>query len=136
MRSRGLLLGRRRSSSRARATVTKGWRHLRCRDPSAPLTWPLAGRHEGLRIVGPHGLRVRGDNRAPLGRAGPRDRLGAAQRQPSPWRALVVPITGDKSGRWHIAFAVIPHPVAAPGTGGVVAVEGGVAVAVELSPLR
>jgi putative transposase len=50
-------------------------------------------------------------------------------------RALVVPITGDKSGRWHIAFAVIPDPVAAPGTGGVVTVEGGVAVAAELSLL-
>ena len=79
-------------------------------------------------------MRVRSDNRGPLGRAGPRDRLDVAQRQPSPC-ALVVPITCDKSGRWHIAYAVIPDPVAAPCTGGVVAVEGGVAVAAELSLL-
>ena len=42
-------------------------------------------------------------------------------------------ITGDRSGRWHIAFAVIPAPIPAPGTGGVVGVDRGVTVAVGLS---
>ena len=41
--------------------------------------------------------------------------------------------TADRAGRWHIAFAVIPDPIPAPGTGGVVGVDRGVAVAVALS---
>jgi putative transposase len=39
----------------------------------------------------------------------------------------------DRSGRWHIAFAVIPEPVAGPGDGSVVGVDRGVAVSVALS---
>jgi transposase len=42
-------------------------------------------------------------------------------------------ITADRSGRWHIAFAVIPDPIPAPGTGEVVGVDRAVAVAVALS---
>ena len=47
------------------------------------------------------------------------------------WRSYR--ITRDRAGRWHIAFAVIPEPIAAPGTGEVVGVDRGVAVAVALS---
>jgi len=42
-------------------------------------------------------------------------------------------VTRDRAGRWHIAFAVIPEPVPAPGTGEVVGVDRGVTVAVALS---
>jgi transposase len=42
-------------------------------------------------------------------------------------------ITRERAGRWHIAFAVIPEPIPAPGTGGVVGVDRGVTVAVALS---
>jgi len=42
-------------------------------------------------------------------------------------------ITRDRAGGWHIAFAVTPEPVAAPGTGEVVGVDRGVSVAVALS---
>jgi len=42
-------------------------------------------------------------------------------------------ITAERAGRWHIALAVIPDPIPAPGTGGVVGVDRGVAVAVALS---
>jgi putative transposase len=42
-------------------------------------------------------------------------------------------ITGDRSGRWHIAFAAVREPIPAPGTGGVVAVDRGGTVAVALS---
>ena len=42
-------------------------------------------------------------------------------------------ITLDRAGRWHIALAVIPEPIPAPGAGGVVGVDRGVAVAVALS---
>jgi putative transposase len=47
------------------------------------------------------------------------------------WRSYR--ITGERAGRWHIAFAVIPEPIPAPGTGGVVGVDRGVTVAVALS---
>jgi len=42
-------------------------------------------------------------------------------------------ITSDPAGRWHVAFAVIPDSIPASGTGGVVGVDRGVAVAVALS---
>ena len=42
-------------------------------------------------------------------------------------------VTLDRSGRWHIAFAVIPDPIPGPGDGSVVGVDRGVAVSVALS---
>ncbi|MGN9783187.1 RNA-guided endonuclease InsQ/TnpB family protein [Nonomuraea sp. ZG12] len=42
-------------------------------------------------------------------------------------------VTRDTSGRWHVAFAAIPEPIPAPGTGEVVGVDRGVAVSAALS---
>ncbi|GHE25995.1 IS element transposase [Streptosporangium violaceochromogenes] len=42
-------------------------------------------------------------------------------------------ITRDAAGRWHVAFAAIPQPIPAPGTGEVVGVDRGVAVSAALS---
>jgi putative transposase len=42
-------------------------------------------------------------------------------------------VTMDRAGRWHVAFAVIPKPVPAPGNGQAVGVDRGVAVAAALS---
>jgi transposase len=42
-------------------------------------------------------------------------------------------ITCDRAGRWHLAFAVIPEPIAAPGTGEVVGVDRGVTVSAAFS---
>jgi putative transposase len=42
-------------------------------------------------------------------------------------------ITRDRAGRWHVAFAVIPDPIASPGTGRTVGVDRGVAVSAALS---
>ena len=42
-------------------------------------------------------------------------------------------VTRDRAGRWHIAFAVIPGPVPAPGNGQVVGIDRGVAVSAALS---
>ena len=42
-------------------------------------------------------------------------------------------VTMDRAGRWHIAFAVIPAPVPAPGNGQVVGIDRGVAVSAALS---
>lgn len=42
-------------------------------------------------------------------------------------------VTMDRSGRWHIGFAVIPDPIPAPGDGEVVGVDRGVAITAALS---
>jgi putative transposase len=42
-------------------------------------------------------------------------------------------VTRDRAGRWHIAFAVIPEPIPAPGNGHVVGVDRGVTVSAALS---
>ena len=42
-------------------------------------------------------------------------------------------ITCDRAGRWHIAFAAIPAPIAAPGTGKVVGLDRGIAISAALS---
>jgi putative transposase len=42
-------------------------------------------------------------------------------------------VTRDRAGRWHIAFAVIPAPVCAPGNGEVIGIDRGVAVSAALS---
>jgi len=42
-------------------------------------------------------------------------------------------VTIDRAGRWHVAFAVIPDPVAAPGNGQVVGIDRGVVVSAALS---
>lgn len=42
-------------------------------------------------------------------------------------------VTRDAAGRWHVAFAVIPEPIPAPGTGEVVGVDRGVTVSAALS---
>ena len=39
----------------------------------------------------------------------------------------------DRAGRWHVAFAAVPGPVPAPGTGEVVGIDRGVAVSAALS---
>jgi len=42
-------------------------------------------------------------------------------------------VTLDRAGRWHVAFAVIPEPVPAPGNGRTVGIDQGVAVSAALS---
>jgi putative transposase len=42
-------------------------------------------------------------------------------------------ITRDRAGRWHVAFAVVPKPVPAPGTGEAVGVDRGVVITAALS---
>ncbi|MEV8633278.1 transposase [Streptosporangium sp. NPDC051023] len=42
-------------------------------------------------------------------------------------------VTRDRAGRWHVAFAAVPEPVPAPGTGEAVGVDRGVAVSAALS---
>jgi putative transposase len=42
-------------------------------------------------------------------------------------------VTRDRAGRWHIAFAHLPDPIAGPRDGGVVGIDRGVAVSAALS---
>jgi transposase len=96
-------------------------------------TWRKAAMHQGFRIVG-----------------GQASRIVMLSRK---WAAVLVPkvgwvrfrltrvlpdaksyrVTRDRVGRWHLAFAVIPPPIPAPGTGEVVGVDRGVRVSAALS---
>jgi putative transposase len=112
--------------------LDQGWRGFFAGTHRRP-RWRKAGEHEGLRIVGPQAVRVRRDNRARSSVLVPK--IGwvsfKASRALAGWKSYR--ITGERAGRWHIAFAVIPEPIPAPGVGGVVGVDRGVAVAVALS---
>ena len=104
-------------------------------NPAGRPSWRKAGRHEGFRIVG------RGrqwDVRRVSGKAGQvwvpkagwiRFRWSRAV----PAGAKSYRVTMDRAGRWHVAFAVIPAPVPAPGNGQAVGIDRGVAVSAALS---
>ena len=99
-------------------------------------TWRKAGRHEGFRIVGKRGRQwdVRRVSR----------RVGQVWVPKAGWVRFrwsrAVPagvksyrVTMDRAGRWHVAFAVVPGPVPAPGNGHAVGIDRGVAVSAALS---
>lgn len=96
-------------------------------------TWRKADQHEGFRVVGPQATRVVMLNRKWARVLVPkvgwvRIRLSRAVPDAKSYR-----ITRDRVGRWHLAFAVMPPPIPAPGTGEVVGVDRGVAVSAALS---
>ena len=104
-------------------------------NPAGRPSWRKAGRDEGFRIVG------RGsqwDVRRVSRKAGQVwvPKAGWVRFR---WSRAVPPgvksyrVTMDRAGRWHVAFAVIPAPVPAPGNGQVVGIDRGVAVAAALS---
>ncbi len=97
-------------------------------------TWRKAGKHEGFRQVAVKPRHITRLNR----------RYGQVWIPKVGWvrfrwtRTLAdtvksYRVTLDRSGRWHIAFATIPDPIARPGDGSVVGVDRGVAVSVALS---
>lgn len=97
-------------------------------------TWRKAGWHEGFRIVAVKPGEVRrlsrqvGEVRIP--------KVGWVRFR---WSRVVSDgvksyrITRDRAGRWHVAFAAVPEPIGAPGTGQSVGVDRGVAVSAALS---
>jgi putative transposase len=107
-------------------------------DPANPArrpSWRKAERHEGFRIVG------RGkqwDVRRVSRKVGQVwvPKAGWVRFR---WSRAIPPgaksyrVTRDRAGRWHIAFAVIPEPVPAPGNSQTVGIDRGVAVSVALS---
>ncbi len=98
-------------------------------------TWRKAGVHEGFRQVAVQPHHVERLNR----------RFGQVwvpkvgwvrfcQSRPVPDGVKSYRVTRDRAGRWHIAFAHVPDPIAGPGEGGsVVGIDRGVAVSVALS---
>jgi len=98
-----------------------------------PPTWRKAGLQEGVRVVGPQAGRVEQVSRTWARVLVPkvgwvRFRLSRAIPVSKSYR-----ITHDRAGRWHLAFAVIPPSIPAPGTGEVVGVDRGVTVSAALS---
>ncbi|MFI6720431.1 RNA-guided endonuclease InsQ/TnpB family protein [Kribbella sp. NPDC050470] len=96
-------------------------------------TWRKAGLHEGFRIVGSQAARIeklsRKWARVLVPKVGwVRFRLSRAIPDAKSYR-----VTRDRAGRWHLAFAVVPAPIPAPGTGEVVGVDRGITVSAALS---
>ncbi len=96
--------------------------------------WRKAGRHEGFRVIAVKPAHVRRLSRKTgqvlVPKAGwVRFRWSRA----IPDGAGSFRVTRDRAGRWHLAFAVIPDPVQAPGTGEVAGVDRGVTVTAALS---
>ena len=96
-------------------------------------TWRKAGRDDGFRIVGLRPGQVRRLSRKTgkiyIPKAGwVRFRWS---RPVPPARSFRVKL--DRAGRWHVAFAAIPHPIKGPGTGQLVGVDRGIAVSAALS---
>ena len=96
--------------------------------------WRKAGHDEGFRIVAVKPGDVRRLNRhhaaVKIPKAG---WVRFRWSRPVPHGVRSFRVTRDRSGRWHVAFAVIPAPVPGPGTGEVVGVDRGVAVSAALS---
>jgi transposase len=96
-------------------------------------TWRKAGRDEGFRIVALKPSHVRRLSRRTgeiwVPKAGwVRFRWSRAVPEAKSYR-----VTRDGAGRWHVAFAAIPEPIPAPGTGLTVGIDRGVAVSAALS---
>ena len=97
-------------------------------------SWRKAGRDEGFRIV-----HVKPGDVRRLNRNTAEVRVPKAGWMRFRWSRPVPPevksyrVSRDRAGRWHVAFAIIPEPVPAPGNGEVVGVDRGVAVSAALS---
>ena len=107
-------------------------------DPANPAgrpSWRKAGRDEGFRIVG----RGRQWDVRRVSRKAGQVWVPKAGWVRFRWSRAVPPgaksyrVTMDRACRWHVAFAVIPAPVPAPGYGQVVGIDRGVAVSAALS---
>jgi transposase len=106
-------------------------------DPENPArrpSWRKAGRDEGFRVVAVKPSEVRRLSRHVGEVWMPKVgwvRFRWSRTVPSGVKSYRATI--DRTGRWHIAFTVIPEPIPAPGNGEVVGVDRGVAVSAALS---
>jgi transposase len=97
-------------------------------------TWRKAGRDEGFRQVG-----VRPEHVQKLNRRTGRVWVPKVGWVKFRWSRAVPKgvksyrVTRDRAGRWHVAFAVIPDPIPAPGNGEIVGMDRGAVVSAALS---
>ena len=93
-----------------------------------------AGRDEGFRVVA-----LKPDDVRRLSRHVAEVRVPKAGWVRFRWSRPVPPgvksyrVARDRTGRWHVAFAVVPEPVPSPGNGETVGIGRGVAVSAALS---
>jgi putative transposase len=106
-------------------------------DPANPArrpSWRKARRNEGFRIVAVKPRHVRRLRRKTgevwVPKAG-WVRFRWSRSVPTGVKSYRV--NRDRAGRWHIAFAVIPKPIPAPGNGRTVGIDRGVAISAALS---
>jgi putative transposase len=96
--------------------------------------WRRKGQDEGFRIVHVKPSDVRRLNRncaqVRVPKAG---WVRFRWSRPVPTDVKSYRVALDRTGRWHVAFAVIPEPVPGPGTGEVVGIDRGVKVSAALS---
>jgi putative transposase len=96
--------------------------------------WRKGGVHEGFRQVAAKPHHVDRLNRR-VGRVWV-PKVGWVRFRPSrpvPEGVKSYRVTRDRAGRWHVAFARIPDPIAGPGDGSVVGIDRGVVVSAALS---
>ena len=104
-------------------------------NPAGRPSWRKAGRDEGFAIVG----RGRQWDVRRVSRKAGQVWVPKAGWVRFRWSRAVPPaaksyrVTRDSAGRWHVAFAVIPDPVPAPGNGQVMGIDRGVVVSAALS---
>jgi putative transposase len=105
-------------------------------NPAARPSWRKAGRDEGFRITGRRGRQwdvrrlSRNTGEVWVPKAG---WVRFRWSREVPLDAKSYRVTQDRAGRWHIAFAVVPAPVPAPGNGKVVGIDRSVVVSAALS---
>ena len=104
------------------------------KNPAGRPSWRKADRDEGFRVVAVKPGEMRrlsrhvGEVRVP--KAG---WVRFRWSRPVPPGAKSYRVTRDRAGRWHVAFAVIPEPIPAPGNGETVGIDRGVAGSAALS---
>jgi len=105
-------------------------------NPAGRPSWRKAGRNEGFQVVGRRGQQwdvrrlSRHVGQVWVPKAG---WVRFRWSRPVPPGVKSYRVTMDRAGRWHVAFAAIPVPVAGPCTGEVVGIDRGVAVSAALS---
>src|SRR5438067_4232547 len=96
-------------------------------NPARRPTWRKAGRNEGFRIVAVRPGHVRRLSRKTgqiwVPKAG---WVRFRWSRPVPPSARSYRVTMDRARRWHVAFAVIPEPMPAPGNGQTAGIDRGV----------
>lgn len=96
--------------------------------------WRKAGVHEGFRQVAVKAHHIKQLNRR-FGRVWV-PKVGWVRfrcTRPVPEGVKSYRVTRDRVGRWHLAFAHAPQPIAGPGHGSIVGIDRGVTVAAALS---